>query len=77
MQSADGRYEPCKRGHTEYVDAIKEDIRWLGYDWDDRFFYGSDYFEQTYEFAVGLIKKDSPIYASSARRNSKKTAAIL
>lgn len=42
---------------TEYVDAIKEDIRWLGYDWDDRFFYGSDYFEQTYEFAVGLIKK--------------------
>ena len=42
---------------TEYVDAIKEDIHWLGFDWDDRFFYGSDYFEQTYELAEGLIKK--------------------
>ncbi|MCR4771133.1 MAG: glutamine--tRNA ligase/YqeY domain fusion protein [Oscillospiraceae bacterium] len=42
---------------TEYVDAIKEDIHWLGFDWGDRFFYGSDYFEQTYEYAVGLIKK--------------------
>ncbi|MBQ9979490.1 MAG: glutamine--tRNA ligase/YqeY domain fusion protein [Oscillospiraceae bacterium] len=42
---------------TEYVDAIKEDIHWLGFDWDDRFFYGSDYFPQTYEFAVELIKK--------------------
>ena len=41
----------------EYVDAIKEDIRWLGYSWDDRFYYGSDYFEKTYELAVGLIKK--------------------
>lgn len=42
---------------VEYVDAIKEDIHWLGYDWDDRFFYASDYFEQMYELAVGLIKK--------------------
>ena len=42
---------------TEFVDAIKEDIHWLGFDWDDRFFYGSDYFEKTYELAVGLIKK--------------------
>ncbi len=42
---------------TEYVDAIKEDIRWLGFDWGDRFFYGSDYFEETYNLAVGLIKK--------------------
>jgi len=41
----------------EYVEAIKEDIRWLGYDWGDRFYYGSDYFEKTYELAVGLIKK--------------------
>ena len=36
---------------------FKEDIRWLGFDWGDRFFYGSDYFEKTYELAVGLIKK--------------------
>ncbi|MBQ7669386.1 MAG: glutamine--tRNA ligase/YqeY domain fusion protein [Clostridia bacterium] len=40
---------------TEFVDAIKEDIHWLGFDWDDRFFYGSDYFEQTYELAEKLI----------------------
>ncbi len=42
---------------TEYVDAIQEDIHWLGFDWGDRFFYGSDYFEQTYAFAVELIEK--------------------
>ena len=42
---------------TEYVEAIQEDIHWLGFDWDDRFFYGSDYFETTYELAIGLIKK--------------------
>ena len=42
---------------TEFVDAIKEDIRWLGFDWGDRFYYGSDYFEKTYELAVGLIRK--------------------
>ena len=42
---------------TEYVEAIQEDIHWLGFDWDDRFFYGSDYFEKTYELAEGLIKK--------------------
>jgi glutaminyl-tRNA synthetase len=42
---------------TEYVEAIQEDIHWLGFDWDDRFFYGSDYFEKTYELAIGLIKK--------------------
>ena len=41
----------------EFVEAIKEDIHWLGFDWDDRFFYGSDYFEKDYEFAVELIKK--------------------
>ncbi len=42
---------------TEYVDAIQEDIHWLGFDWDDRFFYGSDYFEQTYHYAEELIQK--------------------
>ena len=42
---------------VEYVDAIKEDIHWLGYDWDDRFFYASDYFDKMYECAVELIKK--------------------
>ncbi len=42
---------------VEYVDAIKEDIRWLGFDWGDRFYYASDYFEQMYDCAVELIKK--------------------
>ena len=42
---------------VEYVDAIKEDIHWLGFDWGDRFYYASDYFEVMYEQAVGLIKK--------------------
>ncbi len=41
----------------EYVDAIKEDIHWLGFDWGDRFYYASDYFDKMYEFAVELIKK--------------------
>lgn len=42
---------------TEYVEAIKEDIHWLGFDWEDRFYYGSDYFDQTYTLAVELINK--------------------
>lgn len=41
----------------EFVGAIQQDIHWLGFDWGDRFFYGSDYFEQDYAFAVDLIKK--------------------
>ncbi len=42
---------------VEFVNAIQEDIHWLGFDWGDRFFYGSDYFEKDYEFAVELINK--------------------
>ncbi len=42
---------------TEYVDAIKEDIHWLGFDWDDRFYYASDYFDTMYDLAIGLIQK--------------------
>ncbi|MFB0533620.1 MAG: glutamine--tRNA ligase/YqeY domain fusion protein [Anaerolineae bacterium] len=42
---------------VEYVESIKEDVRWLGFDWEDREFYASDYFEQLYEYAVQLIKK--------------------
>ncbi len=42
---------------VEYVDSIKADIRWLGFDWGDREFYASDYFEQLYQFAVKLINK--------------------
>jgi glutaminyl-tRNA synthetase len=42
---------------VEYVESIQQDIRWLGFDWEDRLFYASDYFEQLYAFAVTLIRK--------------------
>ena len=42
---------------VEFVEAIQEDIHWLGFDWGDRFFFGSDYFEQDYQYAVELIEK--------------------
>ena len=42
---------------VEYVEAIQEDIHWLGFDWGDRFYYASDYFDKMYEYAVELIKK--------------------
>ena len=41
---------------VEYVESIKEDVRWLGFDWEDRLFYASDYFETLYGYAVELIK---------------------
>jgi glutaminyl-tRNA synthetase len=41
----------------EYVKSIIEDVKWLGFDWEDRLFFGSDYFEQMYEYALDLIKK--------------------
>ena len=43
--------------NTEYVESMKKDVRWLGFDWEDREFYASDYFEQLYEYAVKLIRK--------------------
>ena len=41
----------------EYVESIMHDVRWLGFDWGDRLYYASDYFEQLYGYAVELIKK--------------------
>jgi len=41
---------------VEYVDSIKEDVKWLGFDWDDREYYASDYFEQLYQYALQLIR---------------------
>ncbi len=46
---------PCKE-ETEYVESIMTDVRWLGFDWEDRLFYASDYFDQLYEWAVELVK---------------------
>jgi glutaminyl-tRNA synthetase len=42
---------------VEYVEAIQSDVRWLGFDWDGRLFYASDYFEQLYQYAIDLIKQ--------------------
>jgi glutaminyl-tRNA synthetase len=47
---------PAKE-EDKYVKSIIEDVKWLGFDWEDRLFYGSDYFDQMYEYAVDLIKK--------------------
>ena len=49
---------------VEYVESIQEDVRWLGFDWDDRLYYASDYFEALYEYAVQLIR-DGKAYVDS------------
>jgi glutaminyl-tRNA synthetase len=46
-----------EKEEVEYVDSIKENVKWLGFDWDDREFYASDYFEQLFGFAIKLIEK--------------------
>ncbi len=46
--------DPSKES-VEYVESIKADVRWLGFDWEDREYYASDYFEQLYQYAVQLI----------------------
>ena len=47
---------PCKED-VEYVEAIREDVHWLGYDWEDRFYYASDYFGRMHDCAVELIRQ--------------------
>jgi len=57
---------------AEYVESIKEDIKWLGFDWGDREYYASDYFEELYEYAIKLIKKGKAyVDALSADETSK------
>src|SRR3989304_3456465 len=51
-----GDPNPVKE-EVEYVESIQQDIRWLGFDWEDRLYYASDYFERLYEYAVTLIGK--------------------
>jgi glutaminyl-tRNA synthetase len=46
-----------EKEEVEYVESIKDDVRWLGFDWDDRLFFASDYFDKLYAFAVELIRK--------------------
>jgi len=55
----------------EYVESIEEDIRWLGFDWEDRIYYASDYFPKLYDFAVQLIKEDKAYVDSSSAEEIK------
>jgi glutaminyl-tRNA synthetase len=62
---------------VEYVDSIQEDVHWLGFDWDDRMYYASDYFEKMYEFAVQLIKNGKAYIDSSSAEEIKNTKGTL
>jgi len=62
---------------TEFVKSIEEDVKWLGFDWDDRLFYASDYFDQMYEFAVLLIKKGEAYVCDLSPREMKEYRGTL
>jgi len=57
---------------VEYVDAIQQDIRWLGFDWGERCYYASDYFPKLYDFAIRLIEKDLAFVDSSSLKEIRK-----
>jgi len=67
----------------EYIDSIKEDIHWLGFDWEDREFYASDYFGQLYDFAVDLIRcglayvDDQPAEVISSQKGTPSKPGLL
>jgi glutaminyl-tRNA synthetase len=61
----------------EYVESIKEDVRWLGFDWDDRLFYASDYFEQLYQYAVQLIEAGKAYVCSLSADEIRKSRGTL
>ncbi len=61
----------------EYIDSIKRDILWLGYDWEDREYYASDYFERLYEYAVKLIKKGKAFVCDLTAEDIRKTRGTL
>jgi glutaminyl-tRNA synthetase len=62
---------------VEYVEGMKEDVRWLGFDWGDRLFYASDYFEKLYEFAVQLIKKGKAYVCDLSADEIRETRGTL
>jgi len=62
---------------TEYVDSIINDVRWLGFDWQDRLFYASDYFDQLYEWAVELIKKGKAFVCDLSAEEVRKSRGTL
>ncbi len=62
---------------VEYVESIQEDIRWLGFDWEDRLYFASDYFEQLYEYAVDLIRKGLAYVCDLAGEDVRKYRGTL
>jgi glutaminyl-tRNA synthetase len=63
--------------NVEFVEAIKDDVKWLGFDWGDRLFYASDYFEQLYAFAIELIKKDKAYVCDLSAEETRKYRGTL
>jgi len=61
----------------EYVDSIREDVRWLGFSWDDREYYASDYFEQLYEFAIQLIRDGKAFVCDLTAEQVRETRGTL
>ena len=62
---------------TEYVESMKSDIQWLGFDWGDRLYYASDYFGQLYEYAVQLIKKGKAYVCDLSADEIRETRGTL
>ncbi|NOR14219.1 MAG: glutamine--tRNA ligase, partial [Candidatus Aminicenantes bacterium] len=61
----------------EYIDSIKEDVRWLGFDWQDREYYAYDYFEQLYEYALKLIRKGKAYVCDLSADEIRETRGTL
>ncbi|MFN3306793.1 MAG: glutamate--tRNA ligase family protein, partial [Candidatus Kapaibacteriota bacterium] len=61
----------------EYVNAIIEDVRWLGFDWGDRLFYASDYFDKLYEYAIQLIKMGKAYVCDLSQEEIRSTRGTL
>ncbi|MBV9072851.1 MAG: glutamine--tRNA ligase, partial [Acidobacteria bacterium] len=66
-----------EKEEQEYVDSIIRDIRWLGFDWEERMFYASDYFDQLYDWAVQLIKAGKAYVCDLSAEEIRKTRGTL
>ncbi|WP_283410435.1 glutamine--tRNA ligase/YqeY domain fusion protein [Anoxynatronum buryatiense] len=62
---------------VEYVESIQEDVRWLGFDWEDRLFYASDYFQQMYDYAEGLIEAGKAYVCDLSAEEIRRTRGTL
>jgi glutaminyl-tRNA synthetase len=62
---------------AEYEESIKKDVRWLGFDWEDRLFYASDYFDQLYQYAVQLIQEGKAYVCSLSAEDTRKYRGTL